>query len=313
MKVYAGYYNEESVLKGSSSGGIFYALSEYVIENNGIVVGSVYNPQNKELNYTICKTIEEVKACRGSKYFQSNPGDILREVISYIKEMRIVLICGTPCHLAGFKNYLSAAHIDVSRVFFVDLFCHGVPSPYIWKEYVKRIEKLEKNTSIDVSFKDKRNGWFLPFAYLKFPDKEYEIREFDRLYYKDLISRPCCYECRYANLERVGDISIGDFWAVKEKKPTIYNYLGVSSILVNTEKGTELLNAIKGKLVCEEAGIEDSSQQCLRKPVEKPSDRADFWRDIKEKDFGKVFDSYTKVSTRQKIVNKIRRVIGKQK
>ena len=72
------------------------------------------------------------------------------------------------------------------------------------KKYNGKVERVD--------FKDKRNGWIYPFAYVRINNQDIDIRKYDSLYYKDLISRPCCYECRFSSLNRTGDLSIGDLW-----------------------------------------------------------------------------------------------------
>ena len=49
--------------------------------------------------------------------------------------------------------------------------------------------------------------------------------------------RPSCYECRYSNINRVGDFAIGDFWKAKENAPDVFNPRGTFFVMVNTDKG----------------------------------------------------------------------------
>ena len=51
--------------------------------------------------------------------------------------------------------------------------------------------------------------------------------------------RESCYNCQFASMERVGDLTIGDFWGVEHFYPTVQRKNGVSVVLINTSRGKE--------------------------------------------------------------------------
>lgn len=93
-------------------------------------------------------------------------------------------------------------------------------------------------------------------------------------YFKAFISgnlmRWNCYECPYARYNRAGDITIADYWNVKQAHPEFPNISnGVSLIIVNTQRGAELLNDISKDMVLMELTKEEAldSNWDLRQPT----------------------------------------------
>ena len=99
--------------------------------------------------------------------------------------------------------------------------------------------------------------------------------------------RECCYQCVYANVHRVGDLTIGDFWGIGKSHPEFYSEKGVSSVFVNTEKGRRLFNSIKNEAWVINATLEEAmvKQGNLVHPTKRPLERDTFYRDINCDDF----------------------------
>ena len=119
----AAISKDQFIVKESSSGGVFSVLSKYILENEGLVYGAtmdeIYN-----IYHTVVHNELELARLRGSKYVQSNTLETFREVKTYLKGHRKVLYCGTPCQIAGLRNYLG--NIDTEHLYTIDLICHGV-------------------------------------------------------------------------------------------------------------------------------------------------------------------------------------------
>ena len=95
---------------------------------------------------------------RGSKYVQSDMTGIFQSVKEDLKNGLFVLFSGTPCQTAGLKAYIGPRLRD--NLLLVDIICHGVPSPYIWRDYLLYIEHKEGNIIRFVNFRDKEAfGW----------------------------------------------------------------------------------------------------------------------------------------------------------
>ena len=215
---YAAYHKEEKELEKSSSGAIFIAISDYVLKNNGVVIAASYNYETHKLEHIICKNNSEIDSCRGSKYIQSYiDKKIYMSVENYLNENKMVFYIGMPCQIAAIKKYLSLKKVNMKTFFTCDILCHGVGSQGIWNKFINYIEEKEKMKVTYLSFKDKRNGWMHPLCIAKGFQKEVSLRGYSWLYFSDSIMRPSCYNCKYSNINREGDITIGDFWKIEKK------------------------------------------------------------------------------------------------
>lgn len=141
--VYAGRLKYKSALMGSSSGGAFTALSNFFLKNGNAVVAAIYNYENH--------------------WLMENPE----------KEL---LFVGMGCQSDGFRKFSEIKGIR-DRVYIVDIICHGSPSPKLWREYAKSIQKKDGKITY-LTFKDKRNGWKSPTAYVKVNEAEKPIKDY---------------------------------------------------------------------------------------------------------------------------------------
>lgn len=123
--VYAAWNKDENVRAESSSGGVFSALAETVLEMGGIVCGAAY-ANDMSVSHICIEKKSDLSKLRLSKYVQSYIGDAFRNVKEYAKQGRTVLFCGTPCQAAGLRNFLRK---DYPNIICCDFICHGVPSP----------------------------------------------------------------------------------------------------------------------------------------------------------------------------------------
>lgn len=255
INVYAAWSLNEEIRKTSSSGGLAFEIYKFIIENGGIAVGTKFNEKMK-LQHKIATTIEEIQEFKGSKYVQSSIGKIYTEIKNNLLNSKTVVFVGTPCQIAGLKNYLR--NIDTKNLFLIDLICHGVPPQRYLKDY---LEYLKINKQIDnISFRGKNNWNFTAYKEDKIVYMKHNKED---LYYKaflnSLFYRENCYHCKYARKERVADISLGDFWGLGDKEKFNYSTKdGVSLVLVNTEKGKRLIQKLKNRIFMEERTLEEA-------------------------------------------------------
>ncbi len=255
LKVYAGWSLDENVRKKSSSGGIAWEMYHYIIKHGGIAVGTKFDNE-MNLSHQIATNLEELEGFRGSKYMQSSIGTIFTQLKPYVEQNRKVIFIGTPCQVNGLKNFLKNKNIE--NIITVDLICHGVPPAKYLKEYLKY---LKLNNKIDnVTFRGENNWHLTGYKKGKVIYKKHNKEDF---FYKSFLNglfyRENCYQCRYARKERVGDITIGDFWGLGEDIP--FNYPtedGTSVILVNTEKGKKFIEEIEDKIFLVERNLEEA-------------------------------------------------------
>ena len=257
QQVIAAKSKDESIRVRSSSGGIFSMLADYIIENNGIVYGAKFD---KDLNL-IQKGVydkKELDALRGSKYIQSDTLNTYKEVKENLKDEKIVLYVGTPCQISGLKRYLGKEYRNLLTI---DVICHGVPSQKLFKKYIRWIENKEKSEIVSYEFRNKeKSGWGYNIKIFFENNKRKYINYRMDPYYKSFIEgntfRECCYNCKYANTNRVGDITIGDFWGIEKEIPAFYDDKGVSVIIINNKNGQEYFNKIKDNLLIKNSTIE---------------------------------------------------------
>ena len=246
--VYAGRLKDKSALLSSSSGGAFTALSDFFLENGNAVVAAIYNYENHTAEFQLILNKNQREKAKGSKYMQSKPGDIYREAYHWLMEnpKKELLFVGMGCQSDGFRKFSEIKGVR-DRVYIVDIICHGSPSPKLWREYAESIQKKDGKITY-LTFKDKRNGWKAPTAYVKVNGAERSIKDYVKVFYNRCALRPCCYECLYATTERKTDMTIGDFWHIEETVPDFYDSNGNSLFLIHTNRGEELFEKIQGDL-----------------------------------------------------------------
>lgn len=279
IKVYAARIREPGDLMNSSSGGVFTALSDVILENGGAVAASVYDYESHQTVFRLLENKEERNMARGSKYMQSHTGFIFRECERWLKEHpdKELLFLGTGCQAAVFRKYMEIRKLK-DRVITADIVCHGVSSPKVWKEYAELLEeKLNGKMSL-LSFKDKRFGWKKPYAYAVVGENEISVRDYMKLYSGKLIIRPSCHFCPYTTLNRNTDITIGDFWGIDVKMPEFYSSDGNSLVLVHSDKGERLFSEAKKSLQIHESTEEACLQPNLISPTSLPKKRRAFWK-----------------------------------
>ena len=137
----------------SSSGGVFYALADNVISQGGIVFGARFN-EKWEVVHSCCYNVSELKYFMGSKYAQSQLGNVFLHVKSNLNNNRQVMFVGTPCQIGGLLKYLGH---EYDNLILVDFVCHGVPSPKVWQNYLH--EMFDDSEINEISFRDKTEGW----------------------------------------------------------------------------------------------------------------------------------------------------------
>lgn len=288
----------------TASGGIFAELAEKIILSNGVVYGTVINLQ-KEKYHVFCdraQTIEELDPMYGSKYVYSYYGDIYQKIKQDLENGKEVLLSGTPCQIAGIKSYLGK---EYDNLLTVDIICHGVPDIQLFKDYLNYLEAKKKVEIHKFVFRDKTNGWGtngkICFSTKKGINKEKTFLGKESSYYyyflKGEIYRENCYQCPYAKKERVGDLTIGDFWGVEKEEPQ-YNEReirnGVSCILVNNKKGDDKLKKYGNNLKMTETELDKIMKwnDQLSHPVKQKSNK--ILQLYKKKGYKKVQQYYLK-------------------
>lgn len=308
--VYAGRAKDEHVVRNSSSGGAFTVISDLFIQNGDAVACAIYDYERKETKFKIVTTTQGRDCARGSKYMQSKPENIFKEAFSFLKENpdRRLLFVGMGCQADGFRQFAELKGIR-ERVWIIDIICHGSPSPKLWKEYAQSLENRKGKIEY-LTFKDKRNGWKSPTAFVMIDGQEYSIKDYVKVFYNRCALRPSCYECPYATTERKTDMTIGDFWHIEETMPDFYDVAGNSLFLIHTNKGENLFSTVKDNLEYRASNTKQCRQANLEAPTPKSEQREKFWDDYQRKGVEFIMKKYGTASIMTKIKSKVKKMIG---
>lgn len=243
LHTYAGYSNESVIIDSCASGGICTAISQYVIEKGGVVFGVKYSDDFIKSEYAKAETAEALNDFKTSKYVQSTKDEIFKCVKNEAKKGRLVLFIGCPCDVSALKLFMKR---EFENLLTCELVCMGVTSYKVAEAYIKpRIKKW--GNLINLNSKSKKYGWFVPCLEETYSNGKKVTKPFFGTYYGygfTKFQRPSCASCPYRGKIGQGDIRMGDFWGIK-KSDSFWNTRGVSSVFVRTEKGNQLLIALK--------------------------------------------------------------------
>ena len=279
-QAYAAINKDEDVRMRSSSGGMFHALAKWTIEQGGVVFGARFNDQ-WEVVHDYTETIEGIEPFMRSKYVQSRIGDTFNQAKQFLDSGRQVLFVGTPCQIGGLKAYLKK---DYDNLLSVDFICHGVPSPSIWKSYLR--EEFDIKSINEICFRDKKDGWL--------KDRCVTINTKDAIIYRkphmenqffagfigDFYLRRSCYNCEYKDYHRLSDITLSDFWGIQYVLPETNDDRGTSLVFVHTRKGEciwQLLPQINAKLINDAYGVVVKYNASMIKSVDNTYNRNIFY------------------------------------
>ncbi len=290
LLVYSGWSRNEEMRLTSASGGAFAEIASYFIkEMHGVVFGVAMNYELEACHVAITETAD-LKRLQGSKYIQSKIGETFRQTEHYLRDGRKVLFSGTPCQIAGLKNYLRK---EYENLFTVDLICHGVPSKRVFDDYIRYLEKKLQHKVYDVQFRCKKSSWiFYNMAVNSHVEKgsrrvsyEYEgsyySDPFIRAFLRDNALRPSCYQCSYTYTNRIADFTLADWWGYKaeDESDKDFEKKGVSLIFVNSEKAKDMMPHLN--LQVKNRTIEEAKRTniSLSQPFTMPKSRKEFWQD----------------------------------
>lgn len=293
----------------SQSGGLFVALSNSILKRKGRVYGCIID-ENFEAIHIGTDNAKIRDKMRKSKYVQSRINESYKIVKEDLEANKEVLFSGTPCQIDGLKNYLGK---DYNNLYLVDIICHGVPSPMVWKNYLKWQESKNEGKCKKVIFRNtEKFGWrsHIETFELKVNNemKTIDSTLYTNLFYSHLIVRPSCFSCPYKNINRSSDITIGDYWGIEKIDKDFEDTKGVSIAIINSGKGKRLFEEIKPEIVFKKTTVENSLQEPLVKPYKQPRNRDKFWKDYKSKSLNKIINKYAKHGIKWKTINFLRKI-----
>lgn len=285
ITAYAAYVDNDGIRLKSSSGGLFTIFADYILDIGGVVAGAAFNDEFL-VEHIVIKSKEELSKLQGSKYLQSNMNHCYSKVKKYLDNDTKVLFTGTACQIAGLKKYLRK---EYNILYTIDVLCHGVPSPKVWKKYLNEKEFEYHSKLQQIFFRQKDFGWKRYALSLKYKDKAYLMDHhndtFMKLFLNEICLRPSCHDCRFKDFPRSSDLTIGDAWGIQNIMPEMDDDKGTSVLVANSPKGDALLTQVIDKLVIKQTQLDiilpitaDS-----RKSVKPHGKRTQFFNDLDKK------------------------------
>lgn len=309
---FAAAAKDDDITLSSASGGMFYVIAVECLRNNFICYGCEmqFIKSKPIIKHSRIDNLNDLKKLQGSKYVQSDISKVFAEVKTDLNNGKKVLFSGTPCQIGALKNYLTTLKSsNIKNLYTIDLICHGVPSQLMFQSYINSIYK--KYNKCDFRFRDKTEGWGLLGKLEleknnKISNKKIypKLSPYYTLFLNTEIFRESCYNCKFSNKDRVGDITLGDYWGFEKLYPQFLKNneqfskdKGISCLIINTDNGYELLNLIKDNAYLKETPYDNiiKYNQNLVKSSIKGKNRDIVLKIYKDsKDFGNINKWYKK-------------------
>lgn len=280
---YAGW--SKNFRLNGSSGGIFAELAHYVLINKGYVCGASFD-KNGHLRHHIINDVSMLNGLLGSKYLTSDVHAVFPKIRDLLRRGICVLFVGTSCQVAGLKNFLKKDHDNLITI---DLVCFGAPSQEVYQAYIEKIPKKGKI----VGYFFRRLDSCRPDFRVKFSDGK--IKQLQNQYYtyidgfvRGLSMKKACYNCKYKNMKRVGDITLGDYHTISIERPLLRRRIskGVSLVIINTEKGKSFWKNVSNEFVLfvKSRSLAEATNISLREQLKTNGKRDEFCRQICNKE-----------------------------
>ena len=291
--VFAAYTKDEAIRIDSTSGGIHSMLALEKFVRGGYVGGAVYNPDHT-CSQIVTPDVSRLPEIRSSKYLQSRSEGVYKEIRKLLREGKDVFYCGCPCQIHALYNYLGKEYDNLTTC---DFICRGVNSPKVFLKYMEMLERQYGSKATEIKFKNKKWGWHNFSLRVNFENRmEYCKDRWHDLFFIGYLqsgnfARPSCYECPFKGFPQKADITLADFWGIEKIDPSMDQDRGTSLVMVNSEKGQKLFDAIKDKIEWRQFTMDDAragnpAMDGSLKSV-KPN-RDEFFRDLDIYPFEKV-------------------------
>lgn len=295
-RAYCVHYKNDTVRLASTSGGAFTALCQWVFQQGGIVFGASYD-NTFQVVHTKAENIDELSKLYTAKYAQSQIKNTFREAEEYLNQGYYVLYSGTPCQIAGLISFLGK---EYENLILVDMICHGIPSPAVWKHYIQYRSQIDAQGAapVKINLRSKETGWPRYSIHIDYENgASYRVLNsqdpYLRAFVGDLCLRPSCYDCQFKGISRNSDFTLGDYWGVWDQEPDFNDEKGTSLVLTHTEKAGVIWNEIARELHFKR--VDPVSSLChnpsaIYSPV-KPADRELFMTNYRKQNLDDLVDT----------------------
>lgn len=315
IKAFACMNKNDDIRMKSSSGGMFTLIAEKIISQGGKVFGASFN-DNFDVEHICIENKNDLFKLRSSKYVQSNINTSYQEAKDFLDGGIKVLFTGTPCQIEGLYSFLGK---DYDNLYTQDIICHGVPSKKVWNKYLEyKKEKIGQNP-VEINFRNKKNnGWKKYQISFLYKNKEIYYNHNSDLYMRAFLSdvalRESCYDCKFKKINRMSDITLGDFWGIDNILPEMNDKKGTSLIMLNSEKGRKIFDEIKKDTIYKEVNFEEAIKYnpSFNNSSNKNNNRNEFFKDLNKLEFKKLIKKYGKNTTFfYKAMRKIKSILNK--
>lgn len=311
QKGYLVQHKNDDIRLESTAGGAFTAIATVVIKKGGVVFGATYD-NDFQVIHTYVEKEQDLYKFRNSKYVQSNVGKSFEQVKHFLLEDRWVCFSGTPCQIEGLNKYLSKKY---DKLVLVDVVCHGIPSPLVWKKYLE-VQKEKFDDIKNIRFRDKHYGYKYSTMEITSKNKEAyragsQLDPMLRAFFSDMSDRPCCYDCKFKKRYRVSDMTIWDCFTVHKFDSSLDDDKGTTRMLCHTEKGMKIAEEMKDFSNCKEISADQLVQGVneMFKSVTPNPKRKEFFIDANKMSGKELFNKYYPMSASVKVKTAIRKAL----
>lgn len=290
----ASILKDKAERQRSTSGGVFYAIAKWIVEQKGIVYGAAFDEQ-LQLRHIGVDNLDDLQKLRGSKYIQSKLGHVFKDVKSQLEHGNWCYFTGTGCQVAGLRAFLRK---DYEKLICSDVVCHGVPPQRLFNEHIAYMEEKYHDKVVNYQFRDNNMGGYCEtcsFAERKaVVNPTYELSPYLYSFMYGYTHRYSCYDCKFAKVPRQGDITLADYWGVKHIFPQIDYSSGCSLVLINTTRGKYIWEQVKENYDYCISKIEDASKYNgnLVRSSKMPLQRTNIYKEISDNGYGYVAKKY---------------------
>lgn len=292
---YIAISQHKKIYQNAASGGVFGAIAMSFFDNypSACVIGAAF--LNGKVSHVSIKSKSEIEKLQNSKYVQSEMGEIYKDIKSALDDGREVLFSGTPCQVYALNLFLNKQY---DKLFTIDLICHGVPSPLFLKRDLQQYGDDIEN--IKFRFKKrhlKSRSGFIMSVYQNGRCKNVLSNRdpYYSLFVKNMSFRESCYECRFANLQRVGDVTVGDCDSHK-LYPKFHAKEATSTVIINSRKGESLWTNAGHMFDYLPLSLEKEAEMNtqLMRPSKKPEGWGDLMKETQKKSIEALKKKYSK-------------------
>ena len=241
-QVYAAKNPDADIRRNSSSGGVFRALAEQMLERGGYVCGAVFN-EDFRVHHIVSNQEMDIRRMMGSKYAQSDLRGVYKKIKALLRNGEMVLFTGCPCQVAALRSFLGKHYENLITA---DFICHGGPSDTMLRAYLDLQEKKNCSKVETLCFRDKKHGWHRSSVRIRFENGAEYCKPITSDAYMNgflggIFIKESCYSCQFKNFRSGSDLTLADFWGAEAELTELDDNTGLSAVLANTGKGDAFL------------------------------------------------------------------------